>query len=441
MATSAPRIVPQTLAPIPRRRYLGRGRPPHCLRMCAQLPEADAAPASGLIRGPTRPPHPSDRTRPLGVYVHVPFCQTRCGYCDFNTYTAQELRGGATRSAYAAQALAELRLARQVLHGDPRPAATVFVGGGTPTLLAAEDLGAILRGVGEQFGVAPGAEVTVEANPDAVGPAALSTLREAGFTRVSIGMQSAVPATLATLDRTHTPGRVAAAVDEARAAGFEQVSLDLIYGTPGESAADWDHTLDAALACAPDHVSAYGLIVEPGTRLAAQVRRGDLPAPDDDVMAERYARTDDRLSAAGLTWYEVCNWARRPAAACRHNLGYWQDGDWWGIGPGAHSHVDGTRWWNVLHPSAHAGRLIAGRSPAAGREILTAGERRFEAIMLRSRLRDGLGVEVLSPAAVPAARRLAGDGLVSRADLEAGRIVLTLQGRQKADLVVRELTD
>lgn len=410
--------------------------------MCAALPDGETVPASGLLPEGVRA---GSRGRPFGIYVHVPFCATRCGYCDFNTYTASELAGGISRDTFAEQALAELRLARQVLGADAGPVQTVFVGGGTPTLLPPESLARVLGAIDEEFGLAPGAEVTTEANPDSVDARSLSVLREAGFTRVSIGMQSAVPSVLATLDRTHTPGRAAAAVAEARAAGFEQVSLDLIYGTPGETEADWDATLDEALGAAPDHISAYGLIVEPGTRLAAQVRRGELPAPDEDTMAARYAVADARLSAAGLHWYEVCNWARRGDVsldyACRHNVGYWDGGDWWGVGPGAHSHVDGVRWWNVLHPSAHAARLQLGASPAAGRERLSHDERRFEAIMLTSRLRSGTDVGLLSVAGTREAARLAADGLLSSEALAAGRVVLTLEGRQKADLVVREITD
>ncbi len=415
--------------------------------MCALLPDGEGVPASGVLPDGVRV---DAAARPFGLYLHVPFCATRCGYCDFNTYTATELKGGVTRASWAASIVAELRLARQVLGEAAVPVRTVFVGGGTPTLLDPEDLAAVLRAVDDEFGLAHGAEVTTEANPESVDPRSLAVLREAGFTRVSIGMQSAVPHVLATLDRVHTPGRAGEAVAEARAAGFEHVSLDLIYGTPGESEADWDVTLDSALAASPDHVSAYGLIVEPGTRMAAQVRRGDLPAPDDDTMAARYARADERLTAAGLRWYEVCNWARpggddgddEPGpSACRHNLGYWDGGDWWGLGPGAHSHVDGVRWWNVLHPSAYAARLVAGRSPAAGREILTDDERRFEALMLRSRLREGVTTSLLSAAGAASAVRLADDGLLDGGALDEGRVVLTLEGRQKADLVVREITD
>ena len=371
--------------------------------------------------------------RPFGVYLHVPFCRTRCGYCDFNTYT--DLDG--MTSSYAAVAIAEIRLARRVL-GDVPPVETVFVGGGTPTLLAAQDLVRILRAIDDELGLAPGAEVTTEANPDSVDARALGTLREGGFTRVSFGMQSAVPHVLVTLDRSHTPGRPQAAVAEARAAGFEQVSLDLIYGTPGESDADWGTSLDAALAAAPTHVSAYALIVEPSTRLARRVARGELPAPDDDVLADRYLQADAALAAlGGLGWYEVSNWGE----PCRHNVGYWRGGDWWGIGPGAHSHIGGVRWWNVKHPTAYAARLSAGRSPGQGRELLTDEDRRVERVLLEVRLRDGVPLAVLLPAGRAAADRHAGGGLLVQEAYDAGRAALTLPGRLLADAVVRDLVD
>ena len=267
--------------------------------------------------------------RPFGVYVHVPFCRTRCGYCDFNTYTATELGPGASRDSYAGQAIAEIQLARKVLGAGDIPVSTVFFGGGTPTLLPPGQLQAILRAIDGEFGLAPGAEVTTEANPETVTGPVLAELRAAGFTRMSFGMQSAVPRVLAVLDRVHEPGP-ARCVSWARAAGFEHVSLDLIYGTPGESDGDWAESVAAALAAGPDHISAYALIVEDGTRLAARVRRGELPMPDDDVLADRYLAADAMLAAAGLTWYEVSNWAASPAAACQHNLLYWTSGDWWG---------------------------------------------------------------------------------------------------------------
>jgi oxygen-independent coproporphyrinogen-3 oxidase len=373
--------------------------------------------------------------RPFGVYLHVPFCTTRCGYCDFNTYTAAEA-GGASPAAYVDAALAELRLAAHVL-GSDRAAQTVFVGGGTPTLLGPEQLGRLLDGVRTELGLAPDAEVTTEANPDSVTAADLEALRASGFTRVSLGMQSAVPHVLALLDRKHTPGRSVAAAREAAAAGFEHVSLDLIYGTPGESELDWRSSLDAVLDAPVDHVSAYALVVEQGTSLARRVERDEIDAPDDDVLADRYLAADEALATAGLQWYEISNWARGPAAECRHNRLYWSGSDWWGIGPGAHSHVGGVRWWNVRHPRAYAARLAAGRSPGEGREILDTAAVELERVLLGIRVREGLPLEGLDADAV---LRLVTTGLLDRAAAGAGRAVLTLRGRLLADAVTRDLT-
>ena len=375
---------------------------------------------------------------PLGVYVHVPFCSVRCGYCDFNTYTASELGGGASRAAYAEQAVAEVRLARRVLGEPAPPVSTVFVGGGTPTLLPAADLVSVLRAVDAELGLAPGAEVTTEANPDSVTPESLAELAAGGFTRVSFGMQSAVPHVLSVLDRTHDPERVPRAVEWARAAGIGEVSLDLIYGTPGESAADWQRSLDVALASRPDHVSAYSLIVEDGTALARQVRRGVLPAPDEDDLADKYLAADETLGAAGLGWYEVSNWSSAASTRCEHNRLYWTGGDWWGVGPGAHSHVAGTRWWNRKHPSAYAARIAEGLSPGHAREVLGAQDRHVERVLLEVRLSEGLPLDALDDderARVPA---LVEDGLV----VGGGHaVVLTRRGRLLADAVVRRLLD
>jgi len=372
--------------------------------------------------------------RGFGVYVHVPFCASRCGYCDFNTYTPAE---GVVSDGYADVVLAELARAVDVLAGAPPPQVdTVFVGGGTPTLLSPAELGRILAGIDKAWGLAAGAEVTTEANPESVDPAALRGLRSAGFTRISLGMQSAAPHVLAVLDRRHTPGRAAAAVAEARAAGFDHVNLDLIYGTPGEAPEDFSASLGAVLDAGVDHVSAYALIVEDGTRLAARMRRGELPYPDDDVAADRYLAAEAALSAAGYSWYEVSNWARGPAARCRHNLLYWTGGDWWGLGPGAHSHVGGVRWWNARHPNAYAARLAQGRTPAQAREVLTAEERHTEEVMLALRLASGLPLSTVDGAAAARAR---GGGLLDPDAYAAGRAVLTLRGRLLADAVVRDL--
>jgi len=400
------------------------------------LPDGEPVPADGALP-PAALADAAQRT--FGVYVHVPFCAVRCGYCDFNTYTATELGGGGSQAAYAGTAVGELALAARVLGDAARPAETVFFGGGTPTLLPVADLVTLLSAVRDTFGLLPGAEVTTEANPDSVTPESLRVLRAAGFTRVSFGMQSAVRHVLAVLDRTHDPERVPLAVRWAREAGLA-VSLDLIYGTPGESLADLRASLDAAVACAPDHVSAYALVVEQGTRLAGQVRRGEVPAPDDDDEAAKYELVDDVLTAAGYSWYEVSNWARTPEAACRHNLAYWRGGDWWGVGPGAHSHVGGVRWWNVKHPTAYAGRLAAGVSPAHARELLSPQDRHVEDVLLRSRLAEGLDLARLDAAARAEVGGLVADGLVDlEGDAASGRLVLTRRGRLLADTVVRAL--
>ncbi|MGY1740009.1 MULTISPECIES: radical SAM family heme chaperone HemW [unclassified Blastococcus] len=380
-------------------------------------------------------------TTPFGLYVHVPFCATRCGYCDFNTYTSDELGPGANRAEYAGTVVAELRRAAEVLGPDRPEVSTVFVGGGTPTLLPAEDLAAVLAAVRELFPVAADVEVTTEANPESVTPRSLARLREGGFTRLSLGMQSAAEHVLAVLDRRHTPGRAVEAAREARVAGFGHVNLDLIYGTPGETDADWAASLDAVLAAPVDHVSAYALIVEEGTRLARRIARGELPMPDDDVLADRYEQADAALRRAGLEWYEVSNWAAGPAARCRHNELYWANANWWGIGPGAHSHVGGLRWWNLKHPAAHAARVAAGESPAAGSELLDVDDRALEAVMLGLRLRDGLPLTLLSGAGRLRAADAVARGLLDPAAHAGGRAVLTDRGRLLADALVRELTD
>ncbi|MFG2086732.1 radical SAM family heme chaperone HemW [Spirillospora sp. NPDC048824] len=402
--------------------------------MPSTLPDGDPVPADGALPGGALE---GLGTRPFAFYVHVPFCVTRCGYCDFNTYTATELGPGAGRDSYADTAIGEVRMARRVLGDVDLPVETVFVGGGTPTLLPADDLGRVLEVIDAEFGLAPGAEVTTEANPESVDEAYVARLRDVGFTRISYGMQSAREQVLAVLERSHTPGRVPQVVEWTRKAGFEHVNLDLIYGTPGETHDDWRASLEAALAAEPDHVSAYALIVEEGTRLAAQVRRGELTAPDDDAMADRYLIADEMLGAHGLHWYEISNWAADPGAACRHNMLYWTGADWWGVGPGAHSHVGGTRWWNVKHPAAYAARLAEGTTPAHAREVLGGDDRRIERIMLELRLAQGCPAGLLDGGAV---RRAIGDGLVEAAPYEEGRVVLTLRGRLLADAVVRDLT-
>ena len=399
--------------------------------MAGVLPDGDPVPSDGSL-----PPHVAGSAgrNGFGVYVHVPFCASRCGYCDFNTYTASELGGGVSREGYADLLLAELDLARKVI--EPGPVDTVFVGGGTPTLLGADDLGRVLDGIDRAWGLAPGAEITTEANPETVDPAYLRRLRANGFTRISLGMQSSSPAVLRILDRQHTPDRAPRAAIEAREAGVEHVNLDLIYGTPGETADEFAASLRTVIDAGVDHVSAYALIVEDGTRMAARMRRGELPYPSDDVAADRYLAAEEALGAAGLQWYEVSNWAASEAGRCRHNLLYWTGADWWGLGPGAHSHVGGVRWWNVKHPAAYGKKLADGTSPGHAREVLDPADRRVEDVMLRVRLRDGLPLAGLDPDGV--AQALA-NGLIEPGAHASGQLILTLKGRLLADAVIRDV--
>jgi putative oxygen-independent coproporphyrinogen III oxidase len=314
---------------------------------------------------------------------------------------------------------------------------TVFVGGGTPSLLGGAGLADVLDAVRRQFPLASGAEVTTEANPESTSPEFFTQLREAGYTRLSLGMQSAAPHVLAALDRVHSPGRAPAAAREALAAGFEHVSIDLIYGTPGESDDDLRRSIDAALGGGVDHISAYALTVEEGTALGRRVRRGDFPPTDNDVLAHRYELADERLKAAGFDWYEVSNWSR-PGGECKHNMGYWDGGEWWGAGPGAHGYVGSTRWWNVKHPNAYAQALASGRLPVADFEELDTDAAHTEDVMLRLRLRRGLPLDVLSRDERDRAQTAIADGLVTADD---DRLVLTDHGRLLADAVVRAVLD
>ena len=373
-------------------------------------------------------------TSTLSLYVHVPFCSSRCGYCDFNTYTATELGNSVSRDTFHEVLAKEVRLAAEQL-GSSRKISTVFVGGGTPTLLGSHGLNFVLNEIKQSFGLEEHAEVTTEANPDSVTPQMLSELREGGFTRVSLGMQSSAPKVLQILERTHTPGASVQAAKWATEAGFEHVNLDLIYGTPGESDDDLIASVEAALEAGIDHLSAYALIVEDGTALSRKIQRGELPMPDDDVCADRYELIDSRMQAAGLPWYEVSNWAK-PGGECQHNLAYWRSQDWWGIGPGAHSHVNGNRWWNIKHPSPYAERIAQWESPSAGTEVLTTDQVHMEEVMLGVRLAQGIALDTVS---VDRVKDLVAGGLVDPNSVAMGRVQLTLAGRLLADAVIRDL--
>ena len=377
----------------------------------------------------------------LSAYIHVPFCAVRCGYCDFNTYTNAELGGGGSQAEYADNAMAEMDLtlaADRAAGYEYEEISTVFFGGGTPTLLPADDLVRMLDHLRSLIPLADDAEVTTEANPDSVTRASLSRLADGGITRVSIGMQSAIPSVLATLDRTHDPERVPQVVQWAKDAGL-QVSLDLIYGTPGETVADVETSVRAALACEVDHLSAYSLIIEGNTAMARQLRRGEIEAPDPDDMADKYELVDDLTCEAGLTWYEVSNFARTPEHRSRHNLAYWKGGDWWGIGPGAHRHRDGLRSWDVKHPSRYARMLASGELPVADSEQVAAEDRLVERIMLELRIADGLAVDVVPEQNRSMLEVHRDRGHLDPDALAAGRAVLTREGRLLADAVIRDL--
>ena len=403
--------------------------------MAGPLPEGNDMPADGSL---PRGVNVGADSRTMSAYIHVPFCRVRCGYCDFNTYTATELRG-TSQSTYIDELSREIELSGSVLNlaGVPkRPLTSVFFGGGTPTLLPATDLVRALELVRTEHGLEPCAEITTEANPDTITPEYVQTLAQAGFTRLSLGMQSAVPSVLATLDRTHNPASVSTAVQVAQDVGLE-VSIDLIYGTPGETLDQWRQSLEAAISLNTGHISAYALIVEDGTALERRIRRGELPVPDDDLEADMYELADELLTAAGFQWYEVSNWSKSLEQRSVHNLTYWQGNDWWGYGPGAHSHIGGTRFWNVKHPAAYAQRLSLGQSPAAGWEQPDEEAVALERVLLGSRIREGISTLEFEPDIVAG---LIADGLIDGHSALKHNLVLTVAGRLRADEVVRRLT-
>jgi oxygen-independent coproporphyrinogen-3 oxidase len=383
-------------------------------------------------------------SRSFHAYVHIPFCTVKCGYCDFNTYTSSEL-GTLKQSDFAATLVGEIGLSAKILQQSnlsPRKLKTVFFGGGTPSLLPAADLISILNSLETEFGFEADAEITFEANPDSVTKDSLASLREAGFNRISIGMQSAVPDVLKTLDRTHNPENVAIALDMAKSLGY-RTSLDLIFGAPGESLSQWEQTIRQVIELDPGHLSAYSLIVEPGTKLARQINSGELAEPDVDLQADKYELADKLLAEAGYSWYEISNWSKTEDLKSNHNLAYWSGQDWWGYGPGAHSHLGSVRWWNHKHPLSYANLLEKNISPAAGREQLDSETAALERILLESRTSAGMSIEQikkLQPGSELAISQLIADGLIDGSHAIAGKLLLTLKGRLLADAVVRALS-
>jgi oxygen-independent coproporphyrinogen-3 oxidase len=375
----------------------------------------------------------------LSFYIHIPYCLKKCGYCDFNTYTPQELKTtGITRLAtrYIDAALSEIELAsRQVGRAD---VPSIFFGGGTPSLMPAAELVRVIAKIRERFDVLADAEITVEVNPDSVSLEFLEELRAGGGTRISMGMQSAVPHVLAALDRTHNPENVIRSTEWVRQAGFEHCSVDLIYGVPGESIEDWRSSITAALSLPIDHISAYALIVEKGTKLAAQVERGELVLPSEDETAEKYLMMDGAAESQGFDWYELSNWAK-PGGQSRHNIAYWDGSFWWGIGPGAHSYLGNRRWWNIKHPTTYQTKLATGETPIAAQEELGAAELDAEFLMLNIRMRSGIERSRLNQKRMEIAERFAASGHADSASWHDGRLVLTASGRLIADRIVREL--
>ena len=409
--------------------------------MAAPLPLGDKPPENGLF---TATEILGSESRSFHAYVHIPFCTVKCGYCDFNTYTSNEL-GTLKQSDFAATLIGEIILSAEILQESnvaPRKLKTVFFGGGTPSLLPAADLIAILDELESKFGFQSDAEITFEANPDSVTRESLSALKNAGFTRISIGMQSAVRDVLKTLERTHNPENVAIALDIAKSLGF-RTSLDLIFGAPGETLQQWEQTVLEVIELDPGHLSAYSLIVEPGTKLARQISSGELADVDEDLQADKYELGDKLLTDAGYSWYEISNWSKSEDLKSNHNLAYWSGQDWWGYGPGAHSHLGSVRWWNHKHPLSYANLLEKNTSPAAGREQLDSKTAALERILLESRTSSGMSIEQikkLQPGSHLAISQLIAEGLIEGPEAIAGKLLLTLKGRLLADAVVRALS-
>ncbi len=378
----------------------------------------------------------------LSFYIHIPYCLSRCGYCDFNTYTPAELGQSdlgrsEISSRYIAAAREEVRLARKTLLGD-REVSTIFLGGGTPSLMEPRDIKVILSAIAEDFSLATKCEITMEANPDTVDEENLTGFIDAGVNRFSFGLQSANTEVLKVLERTHRSENVTLALETAKRLGIDDLSVDLIYGTPGEKVADLQESLDFALSLPINHISAYALIVEEGTRLARKIEQGEIEPTDDDEMAMKYQLIEERLNSAGFAWYELSNWAK-PGGESIHNQVYWRNGDWWGIGPGAHSHIDGRRWWNIKSPIRYIDAIARGESIEASSEILSDANKRDEKIMLMIRMRDGLRREDLTQGERTIVEEYVKAGAIDEKEWLSSRLVLTVAGRLIADRIVRDL--
>lgn len=377
----------------------------------------------------------------LAFYIHIPYCVKRCGYCDFNTYTPSELKiteGLAQISnSYIDLLLMEIKAAK-VQVGQSVNVPSIFFGGGTPSLMQPDDIGRVISTIKSEFTLLPDAEITMECNPDSVTKESLAAFRAIGVNRVSFGMQSAVKHVLATLDRTHNPENLLQVTTWAKEVGFSEISVDLIYGTPGESLADWQTSIDAALTLPITHISAYALIIEEGTKLAAQIKRGEVAQVDDDLTAEKYLVADKAFTAAGFEWYELSNWAKSGSLS-KHNLAYWLGDNWWGAGPGAHSHLNGKRFWNVKHPNLYKERVLANQSPVADSEVLEELQIESERLMLSLRLPSGVDKQSLNELQLAELSSYVESGHLDQANWNQGRATLTLDGRLIADRILRQI--
>lgn len=391
------------------------------------LPEGMPWPETNKLRSHRQPDS-------FHAYVHIPFCEVRCGYCDFNTYTQSEL-GEVKRSEFHLPLIQEMNFAKKVLaesNIDLPRLTSVFFGGGTPSLFQGDQIAALLEKLRENFGIVAGAEITLEANPESTSPELLKELGAAGVNRISIGAQSFDPEILRVLDRTHRPELLRPLVDYAKSLGL-RTSIDLIYGAPGESLESWRRTLERAIELGTEHISAYSLIVEEGTKLAAQIRRGELGETDEDLNAAKHQLASELFSSVGLEWYEVSNWGI-PSV---HNVAYWESKNWWGFGPGAHSHINGNRFWNRKHPLAYQQALAKG-SPAQGFEEIDTETHLVESVMLRLRTKQGLPREVLTDLGVSATKVASylAQGLLT---LSADAIVVTEKGKLLVDGIAVDL--
>lgn len=377
----------------------------------------------------------------LAFYIHIPYCVKRCGYCDFNTYTPAELKISTgleqISNSYIDLLLQEIDSVREQIVGEIT-VPSIFFGGGTPSLMQPNDIGRVISKIKTEFDLPLNSEITLECNPDTVTKDSLENFKKVGINRVSFGMQSAVPHVLATLDRTHKPENLAQATTWANEVGISEISVDLIYGTPGESITDWQTSIDSALALPITHISAYALIIEEGTKLAAQIKRGDVPEVDDDLVADKYLIADKAFKEAGFEWYELSNWSK-PGSESKHNMAYWNGDNWWGAGPGAHSHLNGKRFWNVKHPNLYKERIQNKQSAVADSEVLKKDQIESERLMLLLRLPSGIEKQTLNQNQLSELSEFVESGHLDRANWNQGRASLTLNGRLIADRILRKI--